>query len=75
MLEQYHDDAIINGMKLDRHVEEQAVDLFTQNVYKAGERFLEEPLVSTYIPSWKRVMSAIPDFMERFHEAVELDNN
>ncbi len=74
MLEQYHADAIINGMNLDRHVEEQAVDLFTQNVYDAGEMFLQNPMRSMFIPSWKRVMSAIPDFMEMFYDAVEEDN-
>ncbi len=74
MLEQYHADAVINGMGLDRHEEEQAVDLFSQNVYKAGELFLENPMHSPYIPSWKRVMSAIPDFMDMFKDAVEKDN-
>lgn len=74
MLEQYNDDAIINGLGLDRHIEEQTVDLFAQNVYNAGEMFLKNPMHSAYIPSWKRVMSAIPDFMDMFYEAVENDN-
>jgi hypothetical protein len=59
---------------LDRHVEEQAVDLFAQNVYDAGEIFLQQPMHSMFIPSWKRVMSAIPDFMDMFYDAVEKDN-
>ena len=74
MLEQYNADAVINGMELDRHVEEQTVDLFSENVYKAGQMFLKNPMRSAYIPSWKRVMSAIPDFMEMFFDAVEKDN-
>ncbi len=70
---EYHADAIINGMNLDRHVEEQAVDLFAQNVYDAGEVFLQQPMHSTFIPSWKRVMSVILDFMDMFYDAVEKD--
>ncbi len=74
MLEMYHADAIINGMGLDRHIEEQAIDLFAQNVYMAGEAFLQNPMHSAYIPSWKRVMSAIPEFMDMFYDAVDKDN-
>jgi len=55
-------------------VEEQAVDLFTTNVYRAGEMFLDNPMQVPTIPSWKRVISAIPDFYNRLLEAVELDN-
>lgn len=73
-VEQYANDSIINGLHYDRHKEEEAVELFAQNVYVAGEKFLSNPLQSPFIPSWKRVISAVPDFMERFNEAVELDN-
>jgi glucosyl-3-phosphoglycerate synthase len=75
LVEHYYADAIINGLEIDLHSEETVVDLFAQNIYKAGEEFLANPMHSPRVPSWKRVMSAIPDFMERFHEAVELDNN
>jgi glucosyl-3-phosphoglycerate synthase len=27
-----------------------------------------------FIPSWNRVISAIPDILERLHDAVEKDN-
>lgn len=75
LVEHYYADAIINGLEIDLHREETVIDLFAQNIYKAGEEFLANPMQSPRVPSWKRVMSAIPDFMERFHEAVELDNN
>jgi len=75
LVEHYNADAIINGLEIDLHREETVVDLFAQNIYKAGEEFLANPMHSPRVPSWNRVMSAIPDFMERFHEAVELDNN
>lgn len=75
LVEHYYADAIINGLEIDLHREETVIDLFAQNIYRAGEEFLANPMQSPRVPSWKRVMSAIPDFMERFHEAVELDNN
>ncbi len=73
-LDQYHSDAVLNGLTLDRHLEEQAVDLFAANVYRAGEMFLDNPMQVPTVPSWKRVISAIPDFYSRLREAVELDN-
>lgn len=73
-LDQYHADAVINGLTLDRHLEEQAVDLFAGNVYRAGEMFLDNPMQVPTVPSWKRVISAIPDFYSKLLEVVELDN-
>jgi len=74
MVEHFHADAVINGLQVDIDREEAVVDLFAQNIYNAGEEFLANPMQSPFVPSWKRVVSAIPDFLERFHEAVELDN-
>lgn len=73
-LDQYYADAVINGLTLDRHLEEQAIDLFSANVYHAGLMFLDNPMQVPTIPSWKRVISAIPDFYEKLREAVEMDN-
>lgn len=73
-LDQYYSDAVINGLTLDRHIEEQAVDMFAANVYRAGEMFLDNPMQVPTIPSWKRVISAIPEFYQRLLEAVEVDN-
>ncbi|MCG8700811.1 MAG: hypothetical protein MI922_22345 [Bacteroidales bacterium] len=74
MLDQYYSDAVLNGLSLDRHTEEQTIDLFAANVYRAGEMFLDNPMQIPTIPSWKRVISAIPDFYGRLLEAVEVDN-
>ncbi|MGK0290192.1 MAG: glucosyl-3-phosphoglycerate synthase [bacterium] len=73
-VEQYYNDAVINGLTLDRHVEEKAVELFAQNIMHAGEQFLDNPMETPFIPSWNRVISAIPDFLEQLNEAVEEDN-
>ncbi len=73
-VEQYHSDAVMNGMQLDRHSEERTVELFAENLVAAGKRFLENPMETPFIPSWERVSSAIPDFLELLYEAVEVDN-
>ncbi len=73
-LDMYYADAVLNGLTLDRHGEENAIDLFAANVYKAGEMFLDNPMQIPNVPSLKRVISAIPDFYKRLREAVELDN-
>ncbi|WP_148253069.1 glycosyltransferase family protein [Aidingimonas lacisalsi] len=74
LIETYDNDAVMNGLKLDRHSEEQAVELFATNIMEAGDAFLEKPRDKPFIPSWNRVQAAIPDFLERMHAAVELDN-
>ena len=73
-IDQYHNDAQINGLSLDRHNEELAVEMFSSNIIKAGEIFTENPQETPFIPCWNRVISAIPDFMEKFKLAVEEDN-
>lgn len=73
-VEQFNSDAIINGLSIDRNREEHMVDLFAKNIYKAGVDFLNSPYQIPYMPSWKRVISALPDLMEEFNEIVEEDN-
>ncbi len=73
-VESYYSDACINGLKLDRHLEEQTVELFAQHIILAGEAFLDKPSDTPFIPSWNRVVSAIPDVFERLRDAVEEDN-
>jgi glucosyl-3-phosphoglycerate synthase len=72
-IETYHNDAVMNGLKLDIHAEEKAVELFAQNIMKAGASFLDNPMETPFIPSWNRVVSAKPDVLERLMEAVEAD--
>ncbi|MDX1635504.1 MAG: glycosyl transferase [Marinobacter sp.] len=73
-IETYQNDAIINGLTFDRHSEEQAVELFAQNIMRAGASFLDNPMETPFIPSWSRVVSAIPDIMADLASAVEADN-
>ncbi len=73
MIEQYAADATINNLTMDRHKEEQSVDMFAQNIYDAGIDFLENPNLVPGIPSWKRVIDAIPDVLDQFDFIVEND--
>jgi len=73
-VETYHNDAVMNGLTLDIHNEEKAVEMFAQNIMKAGQHFLERPMERPFIPSWNRVVSAMPDVLERLKDAVEKDN-
>lgn len=74
MVEAYYNDAVINGLQLDRHLEEQTIELFTKNIMRAGEIFLENPMETPFMPSWNRVISAIPDILQQLYAAVEEDN-
>ncbi|MBT4832526.1 MAG: glycosyl transferase [Porticoccaceae bacterium] len=73
-IETCHNDAIMNGLTLDIHEEELAVEMFAKNIIKAGEVFFNAPMERPFIPSWNRVVSAIPDIFEQLVEAVEADN-
>ncbi|WP_105101466.1 glycosyl transferase [Microbulbifer pacificus] len=72
-VETYRNDAIINGLNFDIHKEEQTVELFASNLVKAGQAFLENPMETPFIPSWNRITSAEPGFLQQLHQAVEED--
>lgn len=72
-VESYHSDAIINGLTLDIHKEEKAVELFSQNIMTAGLHFLDNPQEKPFIPSWTRVNSALPEVGSSFLTAVDDD--
>lgn len=72
-IETYHNDAVMNGLTLDIHSEEKAVEMFASNIMKAGQSFLDNPMETPFIPSWNRVTSAMPDVLERIKDAVEED--
>jgi len=72
-VESYHNDAVVNGLELDIHEEEKAVELFAENIMKAGTFFLENPQETPFIPSWTRVNSALPEIGEKFIAAANAD--
>lgn len=73
-VEQFSADAVINGLTIDRDREEHMVDMFAKNIYKAGIDYLDYPYQVPYMPSWKRVISALPEVTEEFYNIVEEDN-
>lgn len=73
-VQQYQADATINGLTLNLNAETEAVELFARSIITAGEHFLANPMEVPFIPNWLRVFDAVPDFSERFLEAVEQDN-
>jgi len=74
MIDIYRSDAQMNNLNFDSHIEEKTVELFALNIMKAGESFFENPMETPFIPTWNRVLSAIPDFLDRLELSVELDN-
>lgn len=74
-IETYNNDALMNGLKLDIHSEEKAVEMFAQNILDAGNSYLDNPMETPFIPSWTRVNSAIPGLQQEFISAVTEDMN
>ena len=70
----YQKDAALNGLDYDIDAEERAIELFAENIMRAGEVFSYAPMETPFIPSWSRVLSAIPDIGYRLRKAVEEDN-
>lgn len=73
LIETYANDARMNGLSLDRHAEERAVELFARNIVDAGHTFLENPMETPFLPNWQRVEAAMPTVFERFLTAVRED--
>ena len=73
MIDIYRSDATMNGLKFDSHTEEEAVELFAINIMKAGDDFYVNPMDTPFIPTWSRVKSAIPDFLNKLKKAVSED--
>ncbi|MEK9821799.1 MAG: glycosyl transferase [Gammaproteobacteria bacterium] len=74
LVDSYRCDALMNGLDFDVHTEEQMVELFAENLMKAGDAFINNPLEQPFIPHWNRVVSAIPDIYEQLIDAVEKDH-
>jgi len=74
LIESYRSDAEMNGLEFDEHSEEQIVELFAENIMKAGEQFLNNPMEQPFVPHWSRVVSAIPDIFEQLLDAVHKDH-
>ena len=73
VLEAYYNDAKMNGLSIDRHKEERAIELFAENIMRAGQFFLDNPHETPFIPTWNRVHSADPNFLAELRAAAAAD--
>jgi glucosyl-3-phosphoglycerate synthase len=73
LLEAYYNDARLNGLELDRHKEEQAIELFAENIMRAGQVFLENPYETPFITTWNRVHAADSSFLTDLTAAAQAD--
>ena len=74
LIETYYNDAMMNGLHTDRHVEERSCELFAANIVEAGAVYMDNPMETPFIPNWNRVSAADHDLMFDFFKAVKEDN-
>ncbi|NOX88191.1 MAG: glycosyl transferase [Calditrichaeota bacterium] len=73
-LDKYYVDAMINGLKYDRHSEEKTIEVFLKSIIIAGDQFLANPMELPMIPGWSRIESALPEFMPTLKQVVDEEN-
>ena len=73
LLEVYDNDAKMNGLTIDRHEEERTIELFAENIVRAGALFLENPNETPFIPNWARVNSADATLISELKSAAAAD--
>lgn len=73
VMEAYYNDAKMNGLSIDRHKEERAIELFAENIMLAGQFFLDNPHETPFIATWNRIHSADPNFLDELHAAAAAD--
>ncbi len=72
-IRQYHADAVLNSLRYDRHEEEQAIEGFAQLIIEAGNLYQSDPAGTASMPTWSRVITALPDFPLRLREQATAD--
>tara|TARA_B110000014_G_C20117788_1_gene590950 strand:+ start:117 stop:1343 length:1227 start_codon:yes stop_codon:yes gene_type:complete len=74
LIQRYHDDSTVNGLKYYRHEEAEAVEAFSASLNNAIQVFTTESYKARQIPNWNRTFSAVPDLADRLKEVIEADN-
>ncbi len=72
-IRQYHADSLLNSLAYDRHSEEQTIDAFAQLIIEAGQFYRTDPAGAAAMPTWTRVITALPDFPSRLRDAAKAD--
>jgi len=67
-------DVQMNGLSIDRHSEERTIELFADNIMRAGRTFLDNPSETPFIATWNRVHAADPDFIRDMQAAALADS-
>jgi glucosyl-3-phosphoglycerate synthase len=62
---------MLNGLQFDRHSEATAVTAFSESVREAAAAYTDNPLSLPIIPSWNRVLHAIPGFFDLILDVAE----
>ncbi|WP_172292673.1 glycosyl transferase [Pseudoruegeria sp. HB172150] len=73
LVEVYAMDAKMNGLSIDRHAEERTIELFAENIMRAGQIFLDTPHETPFIPNWNRVHAADPSLIPDLKAAAAAD--
>lgn len=73
LLDAYYSDAQMNGLTVDRHSEEASIELFAENIMRAGQTFLDNPHETPFIATWNRVHAADPEFLRDMQAAALAD--
>lgn len=73
LLDAYYADAMMNGLRIDRHAEEHAIELFAESLVLAGQVFIDNPKESPFIPTWSRVHAADPALLTDLRALVAAD--
>ncbi|GGC13041.1 glycosyl transferase [Marivita lacus] len=73
LLDAYYSDAQMNGLSVDRHAEEASIELFAENIMRAGQTFLDNPHETPFIATWNRVHAADPTFLRDMQAAAAAD--
>lgn len=73
LLDAYYSDAQMNGLSVDRHSEEASIELFAENIMRAGQTFLDNPHETPFIATWNRVHAADPEFLRDMQAAALAD--
>jgi len=72
-IRQYHADAVLNSLGYDRHEEERTIEGFAQLIIKSGSEYQTDPAGTASMPTWSRVITALPDFPTRLREQAVAD--
>ena len=72
-IRQYDADSLMNGLTYDRHSEELAIEAFAKLITKTGDAVHDDPFGRPALPTWTRVVTALPDFPQQLRDIAADD--